>query len=359
MTDTNYRSNFLELFRRLQDHPLFQTMEQTVENSPWHREANVRIHTTMVVGEYLVRTDKRVGTDNWQLPEYLGALACAFHDVGKPAARTAKYSEARGDYFAYPGHDLISARLFEDYAVGNLPDLSSYDIWAVSWLIEHHMPWDMKDNTKREWLAKTAANIGTDVYTTILISDTVGRWSDDSAEKVAKSQAWIDEFVQLNVHERVVLPNVPTLWVPIGASGTGKTTLLSTIRRQRPHVQVFSLDALRHEFYDPDDYAKAFAASCADKEFSSRAQAVFKQMVDEGVSIYVDNTNTSVKGRRFWIDYARQHGYFCIGLVLPVQIDTIVDRQRTRTDKSVPADAVRRQYMSLQAPSYGEFDLIG
>lgn len=63
------------------------------------------------------------------------------------------------------------------------------DIGQCQEWIEHHMPWDMKDNTKREWLAENPeAIIGNRSYTRLnLMSDTVGRWSDDSAEKVAKS----------------------------------------------------------------------------------------------------------------------------------------------------------------------------
>ena len=353
---TDYRTKFLEMFDQLQTTPLFIEMEKTVENSPWHREANVRVHTGMVVDEYVRRTDERADSQ-WTRVEYLGALACAFHDVGKPSARIAKYSEARGDYFAYPGHDLVSARLFEDYAM--TVGMDHDDIWYVSWLIEHHMPWDIKDFTKRKWLALTANAISIPVYTTMLMADAIGRTSDDSEEKVRKSEEWVDEFIELGttVTQTIVDDNAPVLIMPIAASGSGKSTLLDRWTAI-DDIDVFSLDRLRLSFYDTDDYATAFARSCEDKTFMARSQDVFKQMISTKRNVFVDNTNGSTKRRRFWIDYARQHGYAVVAVLLPIQLQTILDRQHTRGDKNVPRDAVIRQYMSQQSPSLGEFDAI-
>ena len=60
---------------------MFRLMHLVPENSPWHRERNVGVHTDMVVSEYLIR----VGND-WNHNDLLGAFVCAFHDVGKPKA---------------------------------------------------------------------------------------------------------------------------------------------------------------------------------------------------------------------------------------------------------------------------------
>ena len=106
--DDLYRGAFLELYAQLTTTDMFLVMEQTVEASPWHREANVKVHTDMVVSEYVQRTD--AAKIQWERTDFLGAAACAFHDTGKPAAKIQKYREDRGNYFAFHGHEVVSSR---------------------------------------------------------------------------------------------------------------------------------------------------------------------------------------------------------------------------------------------------------
>jgi hypothetical protein len=47
-----------------------------------------------------------------------------------------------------------------------------------------------------------------------------------------------------------------------------------------------------------------------------------------------------------------------VGVMFINSLDTLVSRQSTRTDKSVPEDAIRRQYNSVAYPLLGEFDEI-
>lgn len=360
----DYRATFLSQFEALKrDNALFSEMERTVENSPWHREANVLVHTEMVVSEYvnaadLYHSDQCRIDPIWDRMTYLGAIACAFHDVGKPGARTAKFSEARGNYFSYPGHELMSARLFEDYATKRFPMFGPQDIYAICWMLEHHMPWDIKDKTKRENMAKTVRELGIlDVFTRILFADQYGRISDDAETKHASVREWIAEFITLvNTVDvdKDIDADAPVLYMPIACSGSGKSTFRSSLG----DVNTFSLDDLRHEFYDANDYARAFQLSTEDKSFDSRANARFHAVVKQKKDLYVDNTNCSAKRRRWYLDIARKHGYTLVAVLFPINIDEVIRRQTTRTDKTVPAHAVQRQYMSLQLPSYGEFDRV-
>jgi predicted kinase len=154
----------------------------------------------------------------------------------------------------------------------------------------------------------------------------------------------------------VISPNRPTLHVPIAPSGAGKTTLLRRLQAQNPDIQVFSLDTLRHEWYDPNDYEKAWKAASEDPEFMNKANQRFMELIKTQKDLFIDNTNLTPKRRRFYLDYARRHGYKTVGYLLPANLETLIARQSTRTDKSVPADAVRQQYASLQPPATGEFD---
>jgi len=150
----------------------------------------------------------------------------------------------------------------------------------------------------------------------------------------------------------------PTLFVPISPSGGGKSTLYQKLKTQNPDLLVFSLDILRHEFYDPSDYAAAWRASNEDPQFKQRANDRFLELIKTGKDIYVDNTSLTPKRRRFYLNAARQHGYKTIAYVFDVDLPTLIARQKTRSDKSVPEEAVRQQYKSLVGPQAGEFDQV-
>lgn len=151
--------------------------------------------------------------------------------------------------------------------------------------------------------------------------------------------------------------NRPTLFVAIGASGSGKSTLFKKLEHKYPGLQSFSLDTLRHKFYDPDDYKKAWEASTKDSSFRSRANQEYIDLIDQKKDVFVDNTNLTPKARRFYIQEAKRRGYKTVGITFPdVDVDILIARQQTRGDKTVPADAVRQQWSVMKGPEAGEFD---
>ncbi|TFH11189.1 MAG: hypothetical protein E4H14_01155 [Candidatus Thorarchaeota archaeon] len=152
--------------------------------------------------------------------------------------------------------------------------------------------------------------------------------------------------------------NQPTLIVPIGPSGAGKSSLFKKLKAADSKLQSFSLDSLRHEWYDADNYAAAWKASTEDKEFANKANARFMDMIASGDSIFVDNTNLTPKRRRFYLDIARRNGYKAVAYVFNVDLETLIARQSTRTDKNVPELAVRQQFRSMVGPMANEFDEV-
>lgn len=371
----DYRSTFIYwYFNQFQLTELYQNMATMAEESPWHRERNIATHTDMVVSSYVA-----FAPEEWTYEDLLGGFACAFHDVGKPAAcekNGIKWKEERGHYKSFGGHEQISARLWENWAVENYQTLindflfTPYDIYRVGWIIEKHLPWGIKRADKRHNIALTSLELfsenGPRAYTNMLLADTYGRMSDDYVEKRAKVHAWIDEFNQLveGVMAADNYRNAKTfkgrLYVLIGASGSGKTSYIKTFS----NADVFSLDALRMEWYvegkkiptAEQSYDIAFRESCKDKCFKSNANQRFLEMIRSGNDIIVDNVNASKKSRRWYITEARKHGYKIVAVTFPVALQTVLDRQHSRPDKTVPDEAVRRQYMSISAPDYGEFD---
>ena len=360
--------------------PLHIKMSEFSEDSPWHRERTIAVHTNMVVGEFLTRAGSKNDENTWSKHDLYGAFACAFHDVGKPAARTEAYKPERGTYYRYGGHELISARLWEDWAVRNWKllendfDFSPFGLYSVGWLIENHLPWDVKKPEKRRQLALgVKATVGNPAsFINVVKADTWGRLSDDATEKRGKVDAWCGEFVHLfkEVKEeyktRYVNPDAPIMYIPIAASGSGKSTLLNSesmdcvldVDEVSGEIQHFSLDKLRLEWYDADDYRNAFAMACDDKEFKNKANKVFVEMVKTGAAIYLDNINISKKRRAEYIRQARKYGYFIVAILLPVELQSVLDRQTTRGDKMVPHESVKQHYMGLSLPSLGEVDRI-
>lgn len=384
----DYRSNFIYwYYEQFQLTELYQRMATVSEESPWHRERNVATHTDMVVTQYLAFTPLE-----WSYEDLLGAFACAFHDVGKPAAceqNGIKYKPERGHYKSFGGHEQISARLWEDWAVTNFRSLvntflfTAFDIYRVGWIIEKHLPWGIKKSDKLHNMALTGLELffknGPRPFTNMLLADTYGRMSDDYIEKRKKVHAWIEGFEDLvdnvkNIDRRIDPTRV--LILPIGASGTGKSTFIEKYQEENNSLRsldVFSWDALRMDWYITDAeyqmfaynqlsakemYSSAFERQCADKDFNQKANQHFIEMLKTGNDVVVDNTNLSKKRRRFFIDQARRHGYYVVAVLMPVALQTVLDRQSSRPDKNVPLAAVEQHYMSLQLPEYGEVDEV-
>ena len=222
-------TSFVEHFKKTS--PLWAAMAKTKEDSPWHREESVAIHTEMVCYEF----NKRVGEfhgqflidDDTYVITYLSLL---FHDTGKPPCKVVKFKPERGHYDAFHGHEQYSARLWEDYYVTNyklFKDwLSVEEAYKVMWMIENHLPYDYMGNDKKMDYLRTAMefNLGKSAigFGYHLLGDTYGRISDDSETKRAKTESFVEMMNSANVNPpRQVEDNAPTLSILVGASGSG------------------------------------------------------------------------------------------------------------------------------------------
>lgn len=357
---TDFKSKFIQwYFNEFRSYPVYLKMAGMSEgNSPWHRENTIGIHTDMVVTHYIANAP-----EVWESNEVLGALACAFHDVGKPRASEKngiKFKPNRGEYLSFGGHEQISARMTEDWFAKHWTDMSTrfnlrpQDIYSVVWMIEYHLPWGVKKQHKLDAIAQTANNMNIVApFVQFLMADSYGRLSDDGPDKRAKTTEWCTTFVE-NTNVVPLAPlyekDQPVLFMPIAASGSGKSTFFKNYHLDGQLIH--SMDLLRLEWYG-DDPEQAFQAACKDKTFESKVKESFKELLKEGKTIFVDNTNLGKKRRAFYITEARRAGFFIIGILMPVSLDEILDRQGLRGDKSIPKDAVIRHYNTLQMPHLG------
>lgn len=365
-------------FNDFQQLPEYQLLQTCVENSPWHRETNVATHTNMVVFHAM---------DNFKdlniSPIYV-LLAAAFHDFGKPAARTEKFSEERGVYYSYPGHEQISSRIWEDVVCrhwkewSTLFNLKLIDIYKIGWLIQYHLPFGISKTETRKRLMYTDFALHGEL-TQLLMADTFGRISDDQDNKRKSTIDWCWNFTQkklelcteqytktdymISVGNSANEP-CPTLVVPIAPSGSGKGTfymseqLSSCFSNTVLNTDYFSMDELRHEFYNKDDYTDAFKQSCEDNTFSSRVNKRLIQLLNNKQNLYADNTNLTKKSRKMILSEAKKRGYRTVAVLFPLSQDIILEHQKNRTDKFIHDGVFQAQYSRVQLPSLGEFDEI-
>lgn len=383
-------TRFDALVAKMKTLPIWQQMINTVEDSPWHREANVAVHTEMVVDQAVrFSSAHNLSSANTKLL----FLATFFHDFGKPEAEEIATREDGTIYRKYSGHETISARLFEQIFVSNYKEL--FDGWvtpeeahAVTFLIEHHLPYKVTDKRKRiqyGWAMQSMFG-GPETLYAMLCSDTWGRISDDQDAKKQAVLDWCQEFQVMYQEEvapcvRGYVTGQPTLVLLVGPSGSGKSTVAKELIEKG--FEYYSWDDLRVQFYkeyvakynetvansDMDDlvelptdekelYRRAFNHWNLDEkraEFSQLQSQRFQALVNAGKSIVVDNTNLTRKRRRGMLEMARQKKYHTKAVFFQMSLDILFQRAKTRRDKQLPLEVVQHQFNAVQVPFVGEF----
>lgn len=153
-------------------------------------------------------------------------------------------------------------------------------------------------------------------------------------------------------------------YILIGPSGAGKSTKVNHIQVAEPGTEVFSLDLCRLAFFPVEkfDYTKeesiaiyrqAFDhANSNSKEFDAFVDKTWKETL-AAESVIVDNTNLTRKSRARWVQDLRKNGFSITMIEFLVPLNTLIERQSTRPDKSIPLDAVRAQYYRQEAALLG------
>lgn len=190
-----FRAKFLQT-------DLWRAMVNEVEGTEWHREANVGVHTDMLISWYKENLMKHRSQTQamWTL------VACLFHDVAKPTSRVVKMVDGK-EKRGYHGHEPRSARMWSVYAVENHADVTEIlrfdlsDVDFVARMIEHHLPFSMKKVQKRINLKRVFydrnGEPGHRAWLDFLLADQNGRISDKKAENMASTEQWMKEWEEV------------------------------------------------------------------------------------------------------------------------------------------------------------------
>lgn len=352
-------------------------MEATVEASEWHREANVAVHTTMCIDHYIANT----AAQRSQRQQMLTLVTLLFHDFGKPEAEeTLERKDGSGTtYHRYAGHEPKSANEFISFLMAHeelakdffAQGFSWTDVRKIKWMIEHHLPYGLKNPTKRMDLkAAMIETMGDDLecFFDQLWSDCNGRISDNHDEKRASVLAWIAEFrLQAPAKFKIAGKNSPDMFVLQGPVGVGKSTW---INRNVADCVVVSEDNYRMDFYwlnlANNDKSPYMAMSSKDryrvawqycfdhdKDYSKYAREQLAAAIATGKTLVLDRTNQTRKSRRPWITAAMAAGYRITTVEFYCTESLSQARQKTRLDKDVPPNRAHMIYMAMEVPWLG------
>lgn len=146
--------------------------------------------------------------------------------------------------------------------------------------------------------------------------------------------------------------NKPTLWVMVGLSGSGKSSVAKEIAEENPNTVIVSSDNIREEL--TGDYGNQENNEEVFKVFHKR----IREALENNTNVIVDATNITMRSRRAIIENVK--GIECNKIVYLIpkpfrqcKIDNL-NRQHP-----VPEEVLDRQIRKFQIPFYEEgWDLI-
>lgn len=355
MAKRDYKTVFYNWYLNFKNTELFTRMLETKESSSWHKEANVGVHTDMVVDAYMAKSFAKF----WDKKDFLGAIHCAFHDTGKPMAEEITEQQDGSVRKKYAGHEIFSARLFVDYVYSDtdlLCILDDKDIYNIAVMIQSHIPYSLRKEKLAQIKTHLAAFGLEKIFARCLLADTYGRISDDQETKRLNAENWINEvFVHNTDIVELVDERAPFVTLMCAPTGAGKSTivkqLVESYSELNKKVGVHSLDQCRLDWYS-SDYDEAFKLASADNKFNDRSMKDFLNKAKDNDVIIVDNTNTSPKRRRKYI-VVNTHA-----VVFMLDYKTNHSRLQNRSDKTIGKHVLDAMYWNFKLPVLGEVDKI-
>jgi len=370
--------DFTTFIKKFEQSACAKSMKDTVEDSPWHREASVWIHTQMALATLRGRENEMSEHDY-----LLTQMAILFHDVGKPVSEETLTREDGVEYRRYAGHEQMSAVMFTEQYLTD-PDLQAVmqplgetGHRKVRWLIEHHLPYGLQKKDKLAALKRSTLKTVGSLFPLYahLLADAEGRISDGHEEKLRNVHEWIKMMDSVHVDSLTpVNDDAQVCYVLMGPPGIGKSTWTKNSAGSSLH---YSWDNIRlellqlhhpQEFFVNFDnlqrqYDLAFEFCVSNQTLWNSASTKWNTMLrwayQQKKNIVVDNTNQTVKARTLFIQSARKAGFRVVGVEFYASDKTLMERALSRKDKGINGKIVRRIRDNMRLGFYGsEFDDI-
>lgn len=148
-----------------------------------------------------------------------------------------------------------------------------------------------------------------------------------------------------------------TLIIPIRIPNSGKSTYFNSLIGFESVSRDYFVEKARK---NGESYSECF------KRLSEREHKIidnevvkdFNGLVRKQKNIFIDKTNTSKKGRKFYLNGAK--GYYKKAVIFCIPFSEILrrERERAKTGKEISIEIYDRFMKSLSIPTYEEFDEI-
>jgi len=364
---------------------LLYELESTEQDSQWHAEGNVYIHTSMVLAEVykLLASDAShiVGLQRQAL-----VLSALLHDIAKPI-RTRRYESDGQERIGAPQHAFYG----RSYLAFKLPELelSFQVIWSVLNLVgEHHTPKKMivSDSAKSDYyLLARQANL--ELLYWLEIADMRGRICSDLAIQLQYLEdfrmfaeeygVWGQEldvraplkeeltnlpknsqnYIYANALHQIESGKItmaeealattyqhrelhPHLVVLCGPSGSGKSTWQ---KQYYPDYDVVSLDILREKFNGDRE-------SQSNKgQIQQYAKEQLRVALRKNGKVVWDATNLRKDFRSVICTLGMDYNALVSLIVFLLPEKTIIKKNQKRKN-SVPESVLKKQLNSYQMP---------
>ena len=135
-----------------------------------------------------------------------------------------------------------------------------------------------------------------------------------------------------------------------GAPACGKSTFSKDLATKTGAIRLSS-DELRGIIGSSES-----DQTVTDKVFRCM-QATSKHLLAQGHSVIIDATNASVKGRKIFLEHAKELGVRTVAYVFQVSLQVLKERNAQR-ERKVPEDVINRYHGTILFPLVGEVDEV-
>lgn len=147
----------------------------------------------------------------------------------------------------------------------------------------------------------------------------------------------------MNKTNQLTIPEL-ALVVLIGASGSGKTTFA---RKHFAPTEIISSDYCRAIVSDDENNQDA------NNDAYEVLNFIVTKRLARGLLTVIDATNVQVESRKSLIALARQYHTFAVAIVLNMPESLCLERNQTRTDRTLAAHVITRQQREMRRSMHG------